>query len=110
MIIPYWIWQWNKAEYKLHKADVFKYTLNFKRIPIALDSLLAKLLMWGSKDKELSKIKPNYFDRLTEERLETNGDEIRDKLALRPRLFGCVNIKSDFDTSRVCFARYHSLI
>ena len=53
--------------------------------------------MWGSKDKELSKVRPKYFDMLTEGRLESNGDEIKDKLALWPRLFGFINIKFDFD-------------
>ena len=101
MIIPYWIWQWNKAKYKLHKADVFQYTLTFERIPTGLDSLRAKLLMWGLKGKELSKIRPKYFDMLTEGRLESNGDEIKDKLALGPLLFGCINIKFDFDKLRV---------
>ena len=38
---------------------------------------------------------------LAEGRLETKGDEIRDKLALRPRLFGCIYIKFDFDKLRV---------
>ena len=52
--------------YKLHKTDVFKYTLTFERIPTALDSLRAKLLMQSLKDKELPKIRPEYFDMLTE--------------------------------------------
>ena len=38
--------------------------------------------MRSSKDKELSKIRPKYFDMLTEGRLESNGYEIKDKLAL----------------------------
>ena len=38
---------------------------------------------------------------LTEGRLERNGDEIKDELALLPRLFGCINIKFDFDKFRV---------
>ena len=77
VIIPYWIWQWNKVSYKLHKTDVFK-------------------------DKELSKIRPlKYFGMLAEGRFETNGDEIRDKSVLWPRLFGCINIKFDFDELRV---------
>ena len=80
---------------------MFKYTLTFERIPTALDSLRAKLLMWGSKDKELSKIRPKYFDMLKGGRLETNGDEIKDELVLWPRLFGCINIKFDFDKLRV---------
>ena len=61
---------------------MFNYTLTFERIPTAFDSLLAKLLMWGSKDKELSKIRPKYFDMLTEGKLESNGDEIKNKLAV----------------------------
>ena len=61
---------------------MFKYTLTFERIPTALDSLRAKLLMCGSKDKELSKIRPKYFDMLKEGRFQTNGDEIKDKLVL----------------------------
>ena len=38
---------------------------------------------------------------LTEGRLESNRDKIKDKLALWPRLFGCINIKFDFDKLRV---------
>ena len=94
----------------IHTADVFKYTSTFERIPSALDSLRAKLLMWGSKDKELSKIRPKYFDMLTEGRLETNKDEIKDKLALWPRLFGCINIKYDFDKLRICLLAIIHLI
>ena len=38
---------------------------------------------------------------LTEGRLESNGNETKDKLALGPRLFGYINIKFDFDKLRV---------
>ena len=38
---------------------------------------------------------------LTEGRFETNGDKIKDELVLSARLFGCINIKFDFDKLRV---------
>ena len=45
---------------------------------------------------------------LTKRTLETNGDEIKDKLTLWLRPFGCINITFGFDKLRVSlFAIIH---